>query len=207
MADSLFRSVLSREAGFGRLAPALRRHYDVPTGATLVIAGAMRCWTRYPALRAVIPLMPRNDSAAAVTVRNRGLLDARGRVCYEWDREFRYADGTVQRTYTLTIPAPEGGSAVMDTFRVPAPLGIVMQLRISADGRVLTQVATGAQFALFGSRRLPLPAFARLRVTAEERAVADDRFHTRVEIGHALFGPMFGYEGELAIASPAGDAA
>lgn len=199
---SLFRNALEHETAFDRLAPALRRHYDLVPGASIIIAGVMRTWTRFPALRRVIPLMPRNDPAARVTVRNRGLVASNGDTCFEWDREFRYADGSVQRTHTLTVPAPAGtvGHAVMDIFRVPAPIGIVMALLVSADGRMLTQTA-GGQYALLSRRRLPLPFFARLRVQAEERAVSDEAIHTRVEIGHALLGPMFGYEGELIIVS------
>lgn len=99
--QSLFRSALGE--AFDRLAPVLKRHYDLAPEQEAIVQGPMRAWNRFAWARAFAPFMPIPAERVQVCVRNRGLMD-RGEVCYEWQREFRYPNGVVL-SYTLTRPA------------------------------------------------------------------------------------------------------
>ncbi|MDW8395338.1 MAG: DUF4166 domain-containing protein, partial [Anaerolineae bacterium] len=195
---SLFRAVLG--ADFERLAPVLQRHYDLSLGQTATLSGTMQTWARFAWMRLFIPFMPKNAQDVPVVVRNAGVCNARGDICFEWRREFRYPSGT-QRSDTLTQPAPawaqKFGACVMDVFPQPAPIGIVLALEVSEDGQSLTQRAPGPQFLLVGQRLVWLPPFARLQVHALERALDAQRIYTEVTIRHPLLGDLFGYRGEL----------
>jgi hypothetical protein len=191
-----FRAALG--PAFDRLAPALRRHYDLAAGETVVVRGRMRAWSRFPWLRLFLPFMPIPAESVEVTVHNRGLLD-RGELCYEWVRLFAYPGRTLE-SYTLTRPAP-GSARVLDTFNRRANIAVTLSLDVLDDGAALRQVNAGPQFALFGARRLPLPPFAHVHTVAVERAVDERTVHTEVTISHPLLGRMFGYEGKLIVDS------
>jgi len=191
---SPFRVALG--ADFDRLAPALRRHYDLSAGAAVVVRGRMRAWSRFPWLRLFLPFMPIPAESVDVTVHNRGLLD-RGESCYEWVRLFAYPGRTLE-SYTLTRPAP-GPARVLDTFNRRANIAVTLGLEVLDAGAVLRQFNAGPQFALFGRRRLPLPSFAHVHTVAVERALDERTVHTDVVVSHPVLGRMFGYEGTLTI--------
>ena len=195
---SLFRAALGQQ--FDLLAPVLRRHYDLVPGQRVAVGGRMEAWSRYPWLRAFIPIMPRPGAAVPVTVLNGGLVD-NGEVCYEWKREFVYPSGP-SHSYTLTRPAAldAGGACVLDTFNQPANIAVTLRLEVLEGGALLKQHSAGPQFALAGARRLRLPGLFQIGSVALERALSDDRIYTDVTVSHALLGPLFGYRGELTVA-------
>jgi len=194
--NSLFRMALG--ATFDRLAPALRRHYDLAPGQEVVIEGTMEAWNRFAWARALAPFMPIPGRQVPVYVRNRGLVD-RGEVCYEWQREFRYP-GSVVVSYTLTRPARDGRPArVLDTFNRPPNIGLTLALEVSADGQALRQTTDGPQFLIRGERYTELPRFFHIHSVAVERAVDEHVIHTEVVVSHPAFGRMFGYSGVLSV--------
>ena len=193
---SLFRSTLG--VAFDNLAPALRRHYDLLPDQQILMAGHMKSWIRFGGLRLFIPFAPLNSERVQVTVRNSGVRDAQGQICYHWAREFRYPNQT-QHTETLTKPTntiDPNAPTVLDTFTQP-PVAVTLKLLIEENGRALKQVAAGSQYAFFGRTRLALPSFMRLNTVATERALSGDTLYTEVTIGHPLLGRLFGYAGEL----------
>ena len=118
------------------------------------MAGQMKSWIRFGGLRLFIPFAPLNSERVQVTVRNSGVRDAQGQICYQWAREFRYPNQT-QHTETLTKPAntiDPNAPTVLDTFTQP-PAAVTLKLLIEEDGRVLKQVAAGPQYAFFGRTR------------------------------------------------------
>jgi Domain of unknown function (DUF4166) len=195
---SLFRTALGERVD--TLAPVLRRHYDLAPGQRVTVSGRMEAWSRYPWLRAFIPIMPKPGAAVPVTVLNCGILD-NGEVCYEWERSFDYPSGPAH-SYTLTRPAAPGagGACVLDTFNQPANIAVTLALEVLEGGALLQQRTVGQQFALAGARRLPLPRLFQIRSVAIERALGEDRIYTDVTVSHALLGPLFGYRGELTVA-------
>lgn len=195
---SLFRSVLGRD--FERLAPALRRHYDLQVGQEITVSGDMKSWTRYSWLRPFIPIMPMNSDHVPVVVRNMGVRTALGQVGFKWLREFRFPSRTLY-SETLTQPvigAKADAPFIRDVFAQP-PTEITLHLSVEEDGRALRQVTDGPQYALIGPLHLPLPSPLRLNSTALERALDDTHIYTEVTIGHRLLGPMFGYSGTLRV--------
>ena len=196
-AQALFRSALGRD--FDRLAEVLQLHYDLAPGYAVRVEGEMTTWNRLGAFHALVPLSPKSGKAH-VRMFNRGLLDAHGLTCFEWRREFHFADAA-QSTYTLTKPAPEGPASashhVLDTFVQFPAIAITLRLEVSADGRTLTQTAVGPQYALIFGRRLKLPRLFALHVVAMEQALSDQRIYTEVTISHPLVGNLFGYAGKL----------
>lgn len=194
--QSLFRLALGE--AFDRLAPALRRHYDLAPGQEVIIQGRMRVWNRFAWARALAPFMPIPAEQAPVYVRNRGMVD-RDEVCYEWHREFRYPSGVVV-SYTLTRPARDGLPAcVLDTFNRPPNIGITLALEVSPDGQSLRQMTAGPQFAIRSGRYTALPRLFHIRSVAVERAVDERTIHTEVVVSHPVFGRMFGYSGTLSV--------
>ena len=194
---SLFRLILG--ADIDRLAPVLKRHYDVAPGEEIIVHGPMDVWNRVPWLRSAISFMPAPGKAIPVHVRSVGVLRG-GQPCFEWFREFRYASGT-QVSYTLT-GAPPGTQVVpcvMDMINQPPNIGVVQRLMISDDGRTLKQVTYGPQYAIAGARFLPLPTPFHISSIAIERAVDERTIHTEVTISHWLLGRMFGYGGTLTV--------
>ncbi len=200
---SLFRTTLGE--AFDRLAPVLRRHYDLAPGQEVIIQGAMDAWNRFAWARSLAPFMPIPGNQVPVYVRNRGLVD-RSEVCYEWHREFRYAGGVVI-SYTLTRPArqvpagrgQDGSPYVLDTFNQPPNVGITLKLEVATDGQSLRQTTVGPQFLIRGERYTALPGLFHIRSTAVERAVDEHTIHTEVVVGHPVFGRMFGYSGMLRV--------
>lgn len=191
-----FRAALG--AQFDRLAPVLRRHYDLGPDQRTVIRGRMRAWSRFPWLRAALPFMPIPSDSIDVVVHNRGLLD-RGELCYEWVRHFNYAHlGRTLESYTLTRPT-SAPARVLDTFNRPANIAVTLGLEVLEGGSVLRQMNVGSQFALFGARRLALPALFHVQTTATERALDDHTVRTEVVISQRFLGPMFGYSGDLVV--------
>jgi hypothetical protein len=195
---ALFRVALGDD--FERLAPVLRRHYDLLPDEEVIVEGVMETWNRFPWARALAPFMPIPAQGVLVRVRNRGVVDA-GEICYEWQRAFYYPDRTIT-SYTLTRPDRAGQPArVLDTFNRPANIGLTLALTLSDDGRALIQTTTGPQYAIRGARYLPLPRFLRVYSVAEERALDGDRIYTQVTVSHPLFGRLFGYRGELRVST------
>ena len=193
---SLFRTALG--ATFDRLAPVLRRHYDLAPDQEAVIQGTMETWNRFAWARPLAPFMPIPGRQVPVYVRNRGLVDG-GEVCYEWQREFRYPGGVVA-SYTLTRPARDGRPArVLDTFNRPPNIGLTLALEVSADGQALRQTTDGPQFLIRGERYVALPRFFGIHSVAVERAVDERTIHTEVVVSHPVFGRMFGYSGTLSV--------
>ena len=194
--QSLFRTVLASE--FDRLAPVLKLHYDIAPGETVLVQGNLDCWNRLAWARAFIPFSPKNGKDVPVVVRNRTLLQ-NNQPCFEWQREFHYASGT-QLSYTLTHADPRSGSScVLDQFNQPPNIGVTLHVEVSSDGRTLTQTSQGAQYAIFGSRRVALPSLFNIHTVAVERAVSETQVQTEVVIRHALFGALFGYSGTLRV--------
>lgn len=194
--QSLFRLVLGE--AFDRLAPVLRRHYDLAPGQEVVIQGLMRAWNRFAWARALAPFMPIPAEQVPVYVRNCGIVD-RDEVCYEWHREFCYPSGVVV-SYTLTRPARDGLPArVLDTFNQPPNIGITLALEVSPDGQSLRQTTVGPQFAIRGGRCTALPGLFHIRSVAVERAVDERTIYTEVVVSHPVFGRMFGYSGTLSV--------
>ncbi len=195
-AQALFRSALGRD--FDRLAEVLQLHYDLAPGYAVRVEGEMTTWNRLGALHALIPLSPKTGKAH-VRMLNRGLLDDHGTICFEWRREFHFADAE-QTTYTLTKPEPGGASHhVLDTFVQFPPLAMTLRLDVSQDGQTLTQTAAGPQYALIAGRRLKLPSLFALKIVAMEQALSDQRIYTEVTISHPLVGNLFGYSGKLTV--------
>lgn len=199
---SLFRLILG--ADIDRMAPALKRHYDVAPGEEVVVHGPMTAWNRVPWLRPAIPFMPVPGKDIPVYVRSVGLIDHE-EPCFEWHREFRHTSISTSGTsmsYTLTRTPP--GShvvpCVMDTFNQPPNIGVVQRLILSDDGTVLKQITYGAQYAIVGRKLLPLPKPFHIHSVATERALDECTIHTQVAVSHWLLGPMFGYSGTLTIA-------
>jgi hypothetical protein len=194
--QSLFRAVLGLD--FERLAPALRRHYDVAPNETVLMQGEMDCWNRFEWVRVLIPFAPKNGADVPVMVRNR-TLSQDNQPCFEMHREFGYPSGT-QVSYTLTRADPRSGLAcVLDTFNQPPNIGMTQKLSVSEDGKTLTQTAAGVQYAIFGSKLVALPGLFNIRAVATERAIDDENVFVEVIISHALFGRLFGYCGTLSI--------
>ncbi|NJM39830.1 MAG: DUF4166 domain-containing protein [Anaerolineae bacterium] len=196
--QSLFRVVLGLD--FERLAPALRRHYDVAPDETVLVQGEMDCWNRFAWARLLIPFAPKNGKAVPVRVRNRALIQNNA-PCFEWHREFRYPSGT-QTTYTLTKTDPRSSPAcVLDTFNQPPNIGVTLKLSVSEDGKTLMQTAAGAQYALVGGKLIALPSLFNIHTVAIERAIdsSEERVFTEVVISHPLFGRLFGYSGTLSV--------
>jgi Domain of unknown function (DUF4166) len=200
--QSLFRTVLG--ANFDRLAPALKLHYDVAPGETVLVQGEMDCWNRFEWARPLIPFSPKNGRAVPVVVRNQTILpkvvNLREDVpCFEWHREFFYPSGT-QLSYTLTQADPRNKpGCVLDMFNQPPNIGVTLHVEVSTDGRTLTQTARGAQYAIFGSRRVALPGLFNIHTMAIERALDEVQVQTEVVISHPLFGRLFGYSGTLRV--------
>jgi hypothetical protein len=193
-AQALFRTALGRD--FNRLAEVLQLHYDLAPGYAVRVEGEMNTWNRLGALHSLVPLSPKTGKAH-VRMLNRGLVDDHGQVCFEWRREFHFADGQ-QSTYTLTKPAPHNSPHhVLDTFVQFPPMAVLLRLDVSQDGRTLTQTAAGPQYALFGGRRIRLPGVFALKVVAMEQALSEQRIYTEVTISHPLLGNLFGYAGKL----------
>ena len=193
---SLFRSVLG--AQFDRLAPVLKRHYDIGPEQTVTVQGNMDCWNRFEWARVFIPFSPKNGQAVPVVVRNRTLLQA-NQPCFEWHREFHYPSGT-QLNYTLTRTDPRNcPGCVLDMFNQPPNIGVTLKLEMSDDGRTLTQTARGAQYAILGNRFIALPGLFNINTVAIERALDERHVHTEVVISHPLFGRLFGYSGDLEV--------
>jgi len=196
--NALFRTALRSD--FERLAPVLKRHYDLLPDQEVIVEGAMETWNRFPWARALAPFMPIPAQGVSVWVRNRGVVDA-GEICYEWQREFRYSGRTIT-SYTLTRPDRAGQPArVLDTFNRPANIGLTLALTLGDDGRALIQTTAGPQYAIRGARYLALPRFLHVYSVAEERALDEDRIYTRVSVSHPLFGRLFGYQGELRVSA------
>ena len=195
---SLFRLILGTE--IDRMAPALKRHYDVAPGEEVSVSGPMDAWNNVPWMRPFIPFMPAPGKAIPVHVRSVGVM-AHGQPCFEWLREFRHPSGT-STSYTLTRTPPKSQvvPCVMDTFNQPPNIGVVQRLMLSDDGTTLKQVTWGAQYAISGRRLMPLPWPMHIRSVAFERALDDQTIHTEVAISHWLLGPMFGYSGTLVVA-------
>ncbi len=199
-ARSLFHYVLAGQ--IDRLAPALRRHYDLPPGREVLVEGVMDAWNRLPWARPFAPFMPVPGQAQHVRVRNRGVLDAAGQPCYEWMREFETPAG-LATSYTLTKPAPftMPFRSVLDCFNQPPTIGLTLQVDIADEGQTLLMRSRGPQYLIAGSMLAPLPRPFIVDTVAVERAVpvSDDRVATVVVICHALLGKLFGYHGILTI--------
>ena len=196
--QSLFRTALASE--FHRLASVLKLHYDIAPDETVLVQGDIDCWNRFEWARLFIPFSPKNGKAVPVVVHNRTLVQD-SQPCFEWRREFFYPSGT-QLSYTLTRTDPRGGPAcVLDMFNQPPNIGVTLKLEVSADGRTLTQTAQGAQYAIFGSKRLVLPSLFNIHTVAIERAVDESHVFTDVTISHPIFGKLFGYGGVLEVCS------
>jgi hypothetical protein len=197
---SLFRAVLGD--AFDRLAPVLRRHYDLAPGQEVIVRGPMDAWNNFAFARALIPFMPVPGKAVPVVVRNRGLLDG-GEVCYEWVREFSNPNGTAV-SYTLTRPAPISATApsVLDTFNQPPNIGVTLALEVIEAGRALKQTTAGPQYAIRNGKNgklTKLPGLFSIHSTAIERAVDDRTIQTDVVVSHPIFGRLFGYSGRLMV--------
>lgn len=199
---SLFRLILGTD--IDRLAPALKQHYDVEPGEEIIVQGPMDAWNRVPWLRPAIPFMPAPGNAIPVYVRSVGGL-RHAQPCFEWFREFHYTSGT-QVSYTLTRTPPSSHTVpcVMDTFNQSPNIGVVQRLMISDDGTTLKQVTYGPQYAIVGTRLLPLPALLHISSVAIEHAVDEHTIHTEVTVSHWLLGRMFGYSGTLTVGSHMG---
>ncbi len=197
---SLFHYVLAGQ--IDRLAPALRRHYDLPPGREVLVEGVMDAWNRLPWARPFAPFMPVPGRGQRVRVRNRGLLDAAGLPCYEWMREFHTPAG-LATSYTLTKPAPRTMPfrSVLDCFNQPQTIGLTLEVEIADEGQTLLMRSRGPQYLIAGSMLAPLPRLFNVETVAVERAVpgSDDRVATVVVIGHPLLGRLFGYHGVLTI--------
>ncbi|MCS7060488.1 MAG: DUF4166 domain-containing protein [Anaerolineae bacterium] len=200
---SLFRYVLGSR--FDDLAPALRRHYDLPPGHSVIVEGLMDAWNRLPWARPFAPFMPVPGQGQRVRVRNRGLLDEAGRPCYEWVREFHTASG-LAGSYTLTRPTPRTMPfpAVLDCFNQPSTIGLTLHVEIADSGRALVMHTRGPQYLILGKRLAPLARPLRVDTVAIERVVADDaqRIATVVIVSHAVLGKLFGYQGVLTVREP-----
>ena len=200
MPPSLFRYVLAGQ--IDRLAPALRRHYDLPPGCEVFVEGVMDAWNRVPWARPFAPFMPVPGQGQRVRVRNRGLLDSAGQPCYEWAREFDTPKG-LATSYTLTKPTPRTMPfrAVLDCFNQPQTIGLTLAVDIADEGQTLIMRSRGPQYLIAGALLVPLPRPFTVTTVAVERAVpgSDDRVATVVVIGHALLGKLFGYHGILTI--------
>ena|GEM_PF-1593299 len=208
---SLYRLILG--ADIERLAPALKRHYDVPPGKEVSVRGPMDVWNRVEWLRQVMPFMPLPGRAIPVYVRSLGVMrptrldsglgasgSPGGQPCFEWFREFRYSSGTlVSYSITRTPPGTQAAPCVMDMINQPPNLGVVQRVMVSDDGRTLKQVSYGPQYAIVGARLVPLPLPLRITVIGIERAVDECTIHTEVTTRHWLLGPMFGYRGTLTV--------
>lgn len=194
---SLFRAALGD--AFDRLAPVLRRHYDLAPGQDITVHGLMDAWNRFAFARALIPFMPVPGKAVPVVVRNRGLLDG-GEVCYEWVREFHNPGGKAL-SYTLTQPAPSSTvlPSVLDTFNQPPNIGVTLALEVMEEGQALKQTTAGPQYAIRNGKLTKLPGLFSIRSTAIERAVDERTIQTDVVVSHPLLGRMFGYSGRLMV--------
>lgn len=198
--QSLFHYVLAGQ--IDQLAPALRRHYDLPPGREVLVEGVMDAWNRLPWARPFAPFMPVPGQGQRVRVRNRGLLDAGGLPCYEWAREFHTSAG-LATSYTLTKPTPRTMPfrSVLDCFNQPQTIGITLEVQIADEGQTLLMRSRGPQYLILGSMFAPLPRLFTVDTVAVERAVpgSDDRVSTVVVISHPLLGKLFGYHGALTV--------
>ena len=208
-AQALFRSALGRD--FERLAEVLQLHYDLAPGYAVRVEGEMTTWNRLGPFYALVPLSPKSGKAH-VRMFNRGLLDDHGHICFEWRREFHFADAE-QSTYTLTKPVFNGSASpagsiesaedapashhVLDTFVQFPAMAITLRLEVSQDGQTLTQTAAGPQYAQVGRLRFKIPSLFALRVVAMEQALSNQRIYTEVTISHPVLGNLFGYSGKL----------
>lgn len=199
--DSLFRAVLGNQ--INHLAPALQLHYDIPLGCTVIVTGKMDMWNRFGALRLLTPFAPKNQQSVDVCVKNRTLqLKGDTLPSFEWQREFRYVCGT-QYSYTLSkattsVSGNNATCSIMDLYNYPPSMGITLDVQVSDDGNMLTQVTTGLpQYWIQSGQFVRLPGLFNMSISAVERAVGPTTIHTEVVVSHKVWGRCFGYTGEL----------
>lgn len=200
MSSALFRHALG--AQFDQLAPALRRHYDLPPGHAVTLRGEMEVEARWSWLHRVLPQALPPSNRVEVVVHNAGVRDATGEIGYEWRRTFRYPDGRTFARYTLTRSAPIACAfpCVMDTFP-PAPvIGLAFAVLVQEGGQTLVQRTARAPFVQLGKRWLPLllPP-ARITVEAVERACDESTIEAEVRVAHLCLGELFAYRGWLRV--------
>lgn len=200
----MFRYVLAGQ--LDRLAPLLRRHYDVPPGHEVLVEGVMDAWNRLPWARPFAQFMSVPGQDQRVRVRNRGVLDAAGLSCYEWMRKFHTPAG-LATSYTLTKPTPRTMPfrSVLDCFNQPQTIGLTLEVEVANAGQTLLMRSRGPQFLMAGATLVPLSDLFAVNSVVIERAVSgsDDRVATVVVISHPLPGKLFGYHGTLTVGNHA----
>lgn len=197
---SLFRVVLG--AQIDALAPSVRRRYDLAPGERLESRGEMETWNRAPWLRLLMPFLPGNHKRVPVSLTNLGSVDRHGRPMLEWHREFQYPGG-IRHMVSINQVAPVqlACPCVLDVIPATRAPGTAVTLMVapSADREALAQVAVGPQYVVLGSRMLPQPWLARMRVEAVEHAIDARTYYAEVTVRHFLFGKLFGYRGQLTL--------
>jgi hypothetical protein len=196
----LFRRVLGEDA-WNRLAPVVRRHYDIPpsAGAPQILRGVMEEIYHAPVVkpwlamaRGFEALVPYQGSDVPTEVRN--WTDPARPEALFWHRTFHFPDGR-HSVFTSRMEAGANGE-VIEFLR----LGVGVRMAVSERDGALAFTARDHCWRL-GPVLAGIPNWALLgRATVVESPVSDSELRVDFEIVHPLFGRTFGYRGQFSLA-------
>jgi hypothetical protein len=191
------RRVLGEEH-WARLAPAVRRHYDLsPSFAEdMILDGVMEEIRHAPLIKPWLmlarwfkALVPYPGDNVPVKVRNR--TDPTTPDSLYWHRTFSFPDGRV--TEFLSRMEPAGRGQIVEILR----FGVGIRMRLSVEDGAL--VFTGLQHCWkLGPMMIGIPNWALLgNAVIVESPVSDDEVRLDFEIVHPWLGRTFAYRGRF----------
>jgi hypothetical protein len=194
----LFRRLLG-EAAWQRLAPAVRRHYDLcPEGTSARLRGVMEEIRHAPPakpwllvagwFKALVPYQGRDVPTEVRNWTEAGRPDA-----VFWHRVFRFADG--RATVFASRMERSGPLEVIEFLR----FGVGVRMAVSERDGALVYTGQGHCWRL-GRLLLGIPDWLLLgQATVVESAVSDREVRVDFELVHPLWGRTFGYRGRFRV--------
>jgi hypothetical protein len=192
-AQPLFQRVLG-DAAWYRLAPAIRRHYSLSDGQTLVLHGVMTEIFHSPWIKpllliaqAIDALVPHQGTEVPVEVRNR--TDPAHPQTLYWHRTFRFPDGRTTHFRSRMEAVADG--QIVELLR----LGIGIHLQVDERDGALQYRALRHCWKI-GPWMLPIPNWLLLGdAIIIESAASAEELYLDFRIDHPLLGRTFGYRG------------
>lgn len=195
----LFRQALGEDA-WNRLAPVVRRHYDISssTAETKILHGAMeevyhapwvKPWlflARY--FNALVPYAGRD-----VPVEVRNSTDPAFPDTLFWCRTFRFTDGRIAVFSSRMEPGKPG--EIVELLR----FGVGIRMSVTEKDGALIFTASEHCWKI-GARLLGIPNWVMLGdAIIVERAISANELRLDFDIVHPWFGRSFGYRGRFSL--------
>jgi hypothetical protein len=196
----LLRLALGDDA-WRRLAPVIRRHYDIPPtdGTPCVLHGVMEEIFHAPAIKPWLALARRFEALVPhqgrdVPTEVRNWTDPAQPGALFWHRTFHFPAG--RTVFSSRMEAGADGELI-ELLR----FGVGIRMRVSERDGAL--VYTGRDHCWrFGTALASIPNWALLGdATIVESAVSEDELRVDFEIVHPLLGRTFGYRGKFRLDS------